>query len=201
MKQTAEKKPGRKTKAVKKAPKSPFAAIPKSVRADGERQTYYVFQNESFEHASAGGYIWAPVKNKTGDTFHYWDRLCDLREGDVLFHGALGELAALSVVKGSCFSSVQPQDNAPDGSGGKLGRRVDCHYVLLKSPVKTASYKTEIIELVGSKYEPFDKDGNDNPGYLYELSPQLAKVFIDGLLRSNPSLSNAAFIKDLLEMM
>lgn len=60
----------------------------------------------------------------------------------------------------------------------KDGRRVDCDYHLLKTPLKHGAYKDKILEYRNMKYGPFDKDGNGNMGYLYDLNQKLAAFFI-----------------------
>jgi len=53
-------------------------------RIQGKRMTFYVFQGNTFDQESRGGYIWAPIVNKKGNTFHHWDRLLDVLPGDII---------------------------------------------------------------------------------------------------------------------
>lgn len=59
----------------------------KQERIPGKRMTFFVFQGATFDRESHGGYIWAPIANRAGNSFHHWDRLLDVRKGDIIFHG------------------------------------------------------------------------------------------------------------------
>ena len=57
--------------------------------------TFFVFQGNMYEEECRGGYIWAPIANKDGLSFHHWDRLMDIRQGDIIFHGCDGFVQAI----------------------------------------------------------------------------------------------------------
>ena len=65
-------------------------------------------------------------------------------------------------------------------------------------PIKTSHYTTDILRLCNVKYAPFDKDGNGNMGYLYELNRELAQIFLRGLVKLNPSLAYVDYVAELL---
>ena len=69
---------------------------------------------------------------------------------------------------------------------------------MFKNPIRTADYVHKILEYCKAKYSPFDKDGNGNLGYLYELNLELARVFLRAAVRSNPELNDANYIQKLL---
>ena len=55
-------------------------------RVPGQALTYLVFQGDTYNEERTGQFIWAPKFTKDGRTMHHWDRLMDVREGDVIFH-------------------------------------------------------------------------------------------------------------------
>lgn len=73
---------------------------------------YFVFQGNTFEEESRGGYIWAPIFDSAKRKPHHWERLCDVKEGDIIFHGCGGYIKAVSVAKGRCFDCIQPLEIA-----------------------------------------------------------------------------------------
>jgi hypothetical protein len=173
-------------------------ALPRTseiLRIAGKRAIFYVFQGKTFDRESRGGYIWAPIYNASGSKCHHWERLLDVQKGDIIFHGCDGRIMAISIAKSACYNSVRPKELE---EWDKEGRRVDCEYIILKNPIETAVFRSEIIELSTVKYSPFDRDGNGNMGYLYNLNPELAKVFIKGLLVRNPYLHGVDFVVELL---
>ena len=183
------------TASAKGAPKK---VAEKQDRIPGKRMTFYVFQGSTFDKESRGGYIWAPLTSKDGGTPHHWTRLLDVQEGDVIFHGYNGHVHAISVARGKCYECVQPTELRTEDLWELEGRRVDCEYIVLEHPIKTADYRDDILRLCNVKYAPFDKDGNGNMGYLYELNRELAQIFLRGIMKANPSIKGVSYAEELL---
>lgn len=168
-------------------------------RVDGQALTYLVFQGDTYNEERTGQFIWAPKFTKGGRTMHHWERLTDLREGDVIFHCSDGYIQAVSRVKGVCKDSARPDSSTGDWTNWeKDGRRVDCDYHVLKTPLKHGSYKEKILEYCNVKYAPFDKDGNGNMGYLFELNQNLAAFFIQEITKKNPEVIDLNYLKFIL---
>lgn len=146
-------------------------------RVEGQALTYLVFQGDTYNEEKTGQFIWAPKFTKDGRTMHHWERLTDLREGDVIFHCSDGYIQAVSRVKSACENSARPDLSTGDWTNWeKDGRRVDCEYYVLKTPLKHGIYKEKILEYCNVQYAPFDKDGNGNMGYLFELCLNLIRT-------------------------
>lgn len=167
-------------------------------RIEGKRMIYYVFQGNTFDKEFRGGYIWAPVANKAGLKPHHWTRLLDVRKDDIILHGCDGYIKAVSVAKDKCYECKQPDELKTEELWDMEGRRIDCDYTLISNPVKTSIFVDDIIRLCRVKYSPFDKDGNGNMGYLYEINRELAKIFIKALVKNNNSLTNIDYINEVL---
>lgn len=170
----------------------------KQERISGKRMTFFVFQGSTFDRESCGGYIWAPVANKAGLSFHHWDRLLDIRPGDVIFHGCDGYIQAISTARDECYDCHQPEELRSEDLWEPEGRRVDCEYILIKNPIKTTLVRDDILRLCNVKYAPFDRDGNGNMGYLYELNRELARIFIKETVKRNPLIRDVDFVRELL---
>lgn len=182
---------GKKVKATK--------AYKPEKRVDGRPLTYLVFQGDTYNEEQIGQFIWAPKFTKDGRTMHHWERLTVLREGDVIFHCSDGFIRAVSRVKGACEDSARPDSSTGDWTNWeKDGRRVDCEYYVLKTPLKHGAYKEKILEYCNVKYSPFDKDGNGNMGYLYQLNQSLAAFFIQKIAENNPNVVNLDYLKFIL---
>lgn len=158
-------------------------------RIDGSKMVFFVFQGEAFGKQAHGGYIWAPIYTRGGTHAHHWDRLLDVRKGDIILHGCDAQIKALSIAKGECYESPQPEELMKSDEYEREGRRVDCDYMLLANPIRTADFREDIIRLSQAKYSAFDKDGNGNMGYLYALNGELAQMFIRAAVEKNPELA------------
>ena len=168
-------------------------------RTEGQVLTYLVFQGDTYEEEMRSEFMWAPKFSKDGRTMHHWDRLMDIREGDVIFHCSNGFIQAISRTKGRCKESGRPGQNTGEWlNWGNDGRRVECDYYVLQTPLKHGDYKEKILEYCNVKYAPFDKDGDGNMGYLYDLNPDLATFFIREIAKRNPEVFEYDFLKFLL---
>ncbi len=56
----------------------------------------------------------------------------------------------------------------------------------------------EEIKWLNVKYAPFDKNGNGNRGYLYDIDNKLASVFLKEAEKQNAELSDLDYIRWLL---
>jgi hypothetical protein len=85
--------------------------VARSQRIEGKRMTFFVFQGNTFDKEFHGGYVWAPISNKSGTMPHHWTRLLDVRKGDIILHGCDGYVRAIindaySVAKVFCFLHI-----------------------------------------------------------------------------------------------
>ena len=180
----------------------PRAAAPSAPehtpRIPGKPMTFYVFQGGSFEADSTGGYIWATKQNSNGESFFYWDNMLLVKKGDIVLHGCSGCVVAISVALSDCYDCRRPKEREYNGAKNNDGRRVDLQYTLLEYPVRTADFTEDILRYCNVRYSPFDKTGNGNMGYLYELNRSLARVFLRAAIHRNPDLSRLDYVRELL---
>ena len=109
------------------------------------------------------------------------------------------ELRAISIAKGACYECIQPVELRTKESWELDGRKVECDYTYVITPIKTSMYKEDIIQLCVAKYSPFDKNGNGNTGYLYQLNRRLAHIFIEALVKENNFLAEKDYVQNFLK--
>ena len=187
-----------KAKKVTKTQTSNKPHSTRSHRVSGKPMVFFVFQGNTFDKESRGNYIWAPVTNKAGSNVHHWNRLLDVRARDIILHGCDGCVAAISIARAECYECQQPEELRVEDLWDRDGRRVDCDYIVIQQPIKTANYKDYIINLSTAKYSPFNRDGNGNMGYLYEINRDLARFFVSESVSGNKYLLNYEVINDFL---
>jgi hypothetical protein len=185
-------------KTAHKSISTPKKAADKQERIAGKPMTFYVFQGSTFDREYQGGYLWAPITNKSGDTFHHWNRLLDVRPGDVILHGYNGHVQAVSIARAACYDCIQPKELQTEDSWDLQGRRLDTDYIMLKTPIRTSNYTEDIIRLCNTKYAPFNRMGTGNMGYLFEINREMAKIFLNAATTANPYLKGNQTITELL---
>lgn len=191
----------RETSQTKKGSSADKKYVPVS-REEGQVLTFLVFQGGTFAQELKSQSIWAPIYTAGGTTAFYWESLMNVREGDIILHCADGYIKAVSRAKGSYYDCNRPDyffsEEITDPNLYRDGRKVDLEYTVINKPIKTRDYKEDILEYCNVKYAPFDKDGNGNMGYLYDLDSRLASVFMQATVEQNPELKDLDYIQWLL---
>ncbi len=160
------------------------------VRKNG-RGIFYVFQNKTFQEEFVKGYISAPVKDEGGNCPHHWLRLENIKPNDIILHGVGGCIAAVSLATTPAQRFI--------AEDGREWMKVECDYKILNHVVYTDKFKKEKIKFCANKqYQPFDKNGGGNQGYLFDLDWNMATVFLKEIIDKNPRLKDEQFVKDVL---
>ncbi|NLZ45492.1 MAG: cell envelope integrity protein TolA [Clostridiales bacterium] len=196
VRQKAFEEAERKRPAKRSASKAKTAPVQK--RVAGKPLTFIVFQSKTYDKESRGGFIWAPSLNATGKKFHHWERLLEVQTGDIILHAKGGLIKGISIAKGECYDCQQPEELLTQFTWDKEGRKVDCDYTDVKYPVKTLDFVEKIISLCDTKYSPFNKNGGGNMGYLYVINRDLAKLFVEEMVKLNSNLEDIDYIKALI---
>ena len=170
-----------------------YTKINEPARYNG-RAIFFVFQNKDFYKESATGIIKAPYYDKGGDIPHHWLRLTKVKKGDIIFHCVDGRIQALSESKGEYRDFLYVD--------GSQGRKIECDYHILNTSLKIENYRDVIITYCSKyEYQPFNKNGTGNQGYLFDICREVAKIFLSDIVNCNRSLATMCFIKDILELL
>lgn len=143
---------------------------------------FWVFQGKGYKEELIKDYLWAPFRDKAGNSPAHWAMLENVEKGDIIFHGVSGGILAISVASSRWFES-----KIKDGIVS--GRQVDCKLTLINHPIIPSAYRDQIISTCSRfKYQPFDKNGEGRQGYLFDLNDELAGIFARELYKENPNL-------------
>lgn len=154
-------------------------------------QTFIVFQGKTFYTQLWHQIIWAPKCNEKGESFHYWDRIKELQEGDKIFHVNAGKLELISVVKEAPTREATPfplDINGNQEIPNLVGYFAKINTVRYHNPLFMYLYRNEIVdykEKYNPIYFPFNKHGGGCQGYLYHLPQELADLFESEIKRIN----------------
>jgi hypothetical protein len=137
---------------------------------------WWVNQGKTWEAERRGGYLWAPTHAPNGQTKGFWTRMLDVREGDRIVSYVRGSVVAVSTAVADGYRAPRPAD-LPGDLWVDLGYRVDVDYQAARRPIE----RDDISELwrLGSKEEPFRRDGAVKQGYLFPISSS----FFDELMQ------------------
>jgi putative restriction endonuclease len=146
---------------------------------------FLVFQNKSYFEERNGGYLWAPQKNKLGQSFHHWTDMRIVKKGDIIFNSYNGQLVSVLIANEDCKESQRPTGLDQLELWEKDGWMVNAKYINLNTPITFKEYMEEILKLQDQKYAPFNKSGRGNTGYLFRVSLQLAEFLFELVEKTN----------------
>ncbi|SDN62531.1 HNH endonuclease [Bacillus sp. OK048] len=146
---------------------------------------FLVFQNKSYKEERNGGYLWAPQKNNTGQTFHHWTDMKMIKKEDIVFNSYNGNLVSVLIAKENCTEHERPTGLDQLDLWEKDGWLVNAEYIDLKAPITYKDYMEDILKLQDNKYAPFNKSGRGNTGYLFRVSEELANFLFEIIERTN----------------
>ena len=124
---------------------------------------FMVFQGKEYMHEFEGGYIYADRATNNA----HWNRLTQVKKGDVIFHVVGQNIIAISEAKGKYTVEKRPVWHYNEGNRGRIaeGYMVPLEYQRLTYPLATSCYRNEIIRMQGDaqgKGYPFNKNGTGN---------------------------------------
>ena len=147
---------------------------------------WWVSQNKTFKHERDGGYLWAPVRDKAGNTPHHWQTMTVMQPGDVVFSYVRQAIPAISVASSSAVPSAQPGEFVDQDLWLDEGYRIDVEYEMLPNPLPVASLLPELLPLLPAKYSPLKTSGGGNLGYLFALPPRAGELLLERIGKSAP---------------
>ena len=89
-----------------------------------KRRLFYVFQGKTFERELSGGFIFAPY-SPADRRFPFWELMSEVKAGDVILHGAGGDIVAISEAISSEYEIDMPRFAREWEKYGPKARRID----------------------------------------------------------------------------
>lgn len=133
-----------------------------------------VMQGETYEDERKRSVLETPTLDRAGAKYFSWEKMKDLREGDVVFHYVKGWIQAVSVVT---------KETTVVSAANTSMYRAEVAYTDLDRPLLVSRIFDELETLLPEKYSPFQKDGSGNGGYLFPIQTELALQLIHHVLQ------------------
>lgn len=163
-----------------------------------KRRLFYVFQGKTYEKELSQGFIFAPYSPKER-YFPFWELMSEVKVGDIILHGAGGDIIAISEATSSEYTIEMPRFAREWDKYGPNARRIDINVCWPLFPITTKDHRRKIIEECAWKSNtPFNRNGGGKQGYLFDLPEGLGAFFIHLLVSRNAKLKEVPFIRDIL---
>lgn len=140
---------------------------------------YWVSQNKTFDHEFAGGYLWAPLRDKRGGVPHHWRRMQQVQPGDTIFSYRRQSVPAIAVATTKAYPAPQPTEFRRHGDWEVDGLRIDVEYRPIDRPILLSAVPEAVLLSMQGHQQPLNAVGTGNQGYLFPLAPLAAHYFLD----------------------
>lgn len=160
-------------------------------------KSWFVSQGKSYEEERQGNYIIAPKSRIDGAERSFWTNITKVNPGDLIIHYATG-IKAVSQAVDVCHEITFDSEVAKQNEWSVEGWKLSCNYTTLKQPISISKFKEEILNLGRDNLSAFNINGNVKQGYLFELNPVLAAIFLDKAIHQNPKLETLEVVKNFL---
>ena len=162
-----------------------------------EQRYFFVFQNKSFAEEYEGGYLWAPQETESGRQCSHWNRMKEVRKGDLVIHSNKKRIEAISVPKVDVYEADRP-DELPD-QWDQRGWRVDTDYFTIKKPIITSDHMDQLMAMQPDQNAPFNSIGRGNTGYLFAANREMAEYIIRESIKNQDAEDDRDILQSLLD--
>lgn len=153
---------------------------------------WWVNQGQTHREEKEGGFIWAPLQTKSGQTLAHHKNLTRAKKGDIVFAYSTGEIKAIGIVTEEAVEHAKPSVFQTD-NWQEEGNLVKLKYFDLHKPIRKEEIPLQSrIEEGG----PFDRNGNVKQGYFFEVSEDFVQKLVNTFSDSIPSDLFEDLIKD-----
>ena len=150
---------------------------------------YYVCQNQTYKHESTGQYLWSHQRTKNGNKNKGYTNMSNVKEGDIIFHGAKQATYAISIAKTDCLEDKRPDVEGIEYKGEKEkkdGYLVWSKYIILDTPLNMKDEAKWFLEHP-KEDTPIAKNGTLKEIYLNKIDIELATYLLKRIIETQNS--------------
>ena len=142
---------------------------------------WWVNQNQTFGHETAGGYLWSPKHKANGSQNPFHDFMREVSPGDAIFSFSDTLIRAIGIAASHAYEAPKPIEFGAAGAyWNQIGWRVDVRFQMLRLPIRPSEHMGVLGPLLPDKYAPPRPNGHGLQSvYLTRLPPVLAGALID----------------------
>ncbi len=160
-------------------------------------KSWFVSQGKTFETECKEGYLEAPRCRRDGAERSYWTNITKVNKGDLIIHYS-GGLRGVSQAADKCYEITIPEETAKQNDWVTEGWKLHFNYSTLKQIMKFSPFKEDILKYGREDLSAFNINGNVKQGYLFELNPVLANIFLNKMIEQTPEIGELPFVQEFL---
>lgn len=144
------------------------------------KKYWWVNQNRSHKQEISGGYMWSPKLKRDGKQSPFYNFMCDVRPGDILYSYYGKKIRSIGIIQSQSYSYEKPSEIQSDWN--RDGWKVNVEYSSLENPIDIKDHIEHLRNFLPEKYHPFREDGRGLERYLtivpFELSNEINKIIL-----------------------
>jgi len=144
---------------------------------------WWVNNRKTYKHQRPGGYLWAPLKDKSGNSPHHWESMSKVKKGDIVFSYVNGKIVSIATVLSSATQTKKPKEMRKGNDWEQIGRKVSLAYIDVDSPIRVSEIFKKLKSRLPDKYSPLTVYGKGCQGYLFKL-PNTAGTYLESLVNT-----------------
>ncbi len=160
-------------------------------------KSWFVSQGKNYETERKGGYILAPKTRNDGAERSFWTNITKVNVGDLIIHYSTG-IRSVSRAVETCKEIKIDSELVQTNGWSEDGWILKCEYFDLKSMLSISKFRDEVLKYGREDRSAFNIVGNVKQGYLFELNPVLAAIFLEKAMNQNPKLEELPVVVDFL---
>ena len=144
---------------------------------DGEPSIWWVNQGATLSAEKEDGFLWAPLKTKSGQSIYHWDTMEEVKKDDIILHYANGSLRYVSQVFKPHEIAKKPESLKSE-QWEEEGRLVHVEYHELIPTIPLVKFNQKLLKL-NIEQGPIDSNGRVKQGYLFRFSEEALSIIQD----------------------
>ena len=153
---------------------------------------YWVNQGKTWSEESLGGYLWAPIRDKRGNTPYHWETMRKLKVNDLVLNYSKGFIIGYCRITSDPYDSPIPKEFEVDVQWNNEGIKVDAEYFKFGVKISLSDFYEVCSDQLPRRYSPVNSLLKVNQGYLYEINESIVhKVF--NLAQESLTFENITF--------
>jgi len=137
---------------------------------------WWVNQNQTYQQETEGGFLWSPKKKKDGSRNQFYDYMCEVEPGDVIFSFSETLIKAIGIATGTAQTAPKPSEFGVAGDNwSNEGWFVPVEFTELEQVIRPKDNMGVLAPLLPAKYSPLQASGDGLQSvYLTAVPPDLA---------------------------
>lgn len=142
---------------------------------------FWITQNKTFEQEAEGGFLWAPLLDRSGKQRRMHAILAEMKPGDLVLSYVRRHIVAIGFVVEEPIVARKPLHLDPDNRWQRDGWFVSVRFTQVAHPVDVGVLTSRLLPLLPDRHAPLNRDGTGAQGYAYHLPPKAEALLLAAL--------------------